>query len=257
VRTTMPTILLAIAGAATPWTLVAQGPPQGESKPTFEVASVKPNKSGSLSSGTSTRNGQLTATNVTLRQMIRNAYNLQDFQIAGGPDWVDADRFDIIAKVEGEPAGPEQKLMMRALLAERFGLVTHPDTKEMPVYNLVLAKPDGKLGAGLRRVDCAKDPCGSTRNGRTSNLAVLTAKGRTMGDFAQTLSSIVAKIVIDKTVLDGPYDIDLTWSTDQTADTTRPSIFTALQEHLGLKLESARGAVDVLVIDHVEHPTPD
>ena len=221
--------------------------------PSYDVASVKPNKSGSSSSSTSTRNGQLTATNVTLQSMIRNAYLLQDFQIVGGPSWVDSDRFDIMAKVEGQPVPPERRLMMQALLADRFKLVVHRDTREMPVYDLVLAKPDGKLGSGLRRSDCSKDPCGNTNVNNT----VLHADGITFELFTGTLSSIVTHIVKDKTALEGPYTMDLTWSRDQTTDTTQPSIFTALQEQLGLKLESARGPVDVLVIDRAEQPTPD
>jgi len=238
--------LVVVAAAAASLNVRAQAP-------SYDVASVKPNKSGSQNSGTSTRNGQLTATNVTLRAMIRNAYGLQDFQIVNGPGWVDSERFDIIAKAEGEPSPADRRLMMQGLLADRFKLASHRETKEMGVYNLVLARPDGKLGAGLRRVDCAVSPCGSTNINNT----VLRAQGRTIADFAQTLSSIVTRIVIEKTGLDGAFDIDLVWSRDQAIDTAQPSMFTALQEQLGLKLESSRGPVEVLVIDHVEPPSPD
>jgi uncharacterized protein (TIGR03435 family) len=222
--------------------------------PSYDVASIKPNKSGSQNSGTSTQNGQLTATNVTLRNMIRNAYDLQDFQIVGGPGWVDSDRFDIIAKVEGSPGPPERRLMMQALLTERFNFSAHHETRDMVVYDLVLARPDGKLGAGLRHVDCAiVKTCGNTNVNNT----VLKASGRTLADFSQTLSAIVTRIVLEKTGLEGSFDIDLAWSRDQTTDTTQPSIFTALQEQLRLKLDPSRGPVDVLVIDRVEPPTPD
>jgi uncharacterized protein (TIGR03435 family) len=223
--------------------------------PSYDVASIKPNKSGSSSSGTSTQNGQLTATNVTLRNTIRNAYDLQDFQIVGGPAWIDSDRFDIIAKAEVAPANmADRRLMMQALLAERFSFSAHHETRDMAVYDLVLARPDGKLGAGLRHVDCAiVKTCGNTN---VTN-AVLKASGRTLGDFSQTLSTIVTRMVIDKTGLAGPFDIDLTWSRDQATDTTQPSIFTAVQEQLGLKLDPSRGPVDVLVIDRVEQPKPD
>jgi uncharacterized protein (TIGR03435 family) len=167
---------------------------------------------------------------------------------------VDSDRFDIIAKVEGEPTPPERRLMMQALLTERFSFAAHHETRELPVYDLVLARPDGKLGAGLRHVDCAAvQTCGSTNVNNT----VLHAQGITLEFFKETLSSITTRIVIEKTGLDGAFDIDLTWSRDQTTDTTQPSIFTALQEQLGLKLDPSRGPVDVLVIDHVEPPTPD
>jgi uncharacterized protein (TIGR03435 family) len=184
---------------------------------------------------------------------MRIAYNLQDFQITGGPGWVESDRFDIIAKAEGELKPEERGVMMRALLSERFGLVTHQETRQLPVYDLVLAKPDGKLGDGLHRVDCSKDSCGGTMVSNTN----LKANGITLPGFSRTLSAILAKIVNEKTGLEGSFNIDLTWSRDETTDTSHPSIFTALQEQLGLKLESAKGPVDVLVIDHVEHPTPD
>src|SRR5947207_1499225 len=132
--------------------------------PTFEVASVKPNKSGDRGSRLGgAPNGRMTATNVSLKQLIGNAYNVRDFQIVGGPEWLDVDRFDIAASVghaiQPSPSGPPPEIvqMFKNLLADRFKLVTHTETKEMPIYQLVLARPDGKLGPKIHpaAVDCA------------------------------------------------------------------------------------------------------
>src|SRR5262245_57026044 len=153
--------LLAAAGLIALVRVHAQAQPNG---PTFEVASVKPNKSGDgrvmigMQPG-----GRFTTTNVPLRALIRQAYQLQDFQIVEGPDWINNERFDIVAKAEGDVApaplgtvGPMQ-LMLRNLLAERFKLVAHGDKRDMPMYAMVLARSDGKLGPQLRpsTVDCA------------------------------------------------------------------------------------------------------
>jgi uncharacterized protein (TIGR03435 family) len=261
----------------------------------FEVASVKPNKSGDgrvmlgMAPG-----GRFTATNVTLRMLIRNAYQLQDFQIAGGPNWLNSDHFDIVAKADrdvapaqpGGPPGPLQ-MMLRALLADRFKLAAHNETRDMPIYALVLARSDGKLGPQLHpsATDCAaimaanrarggppafpeaaRPPCGMRMGpGQMSGGAF------PLSQLASTLSVIVQRVVIDRSGLTGAYDFDLTWTPDQTLqgqpppgapapppiDPNGPSIFTALQEQLGLKLDSQRGPVDVLVIDKAEPPTPD
>ncbi|MGB7220707.1 MAG: TIGR03435 family protein, partial [Vicinamibacterales bacterium] len=136
-----------------------------ETKREFEVASVKPNKSGGgqVMIGTDPRTGRFNTVNVPLRMLIRFAYQLQDFQVVGGPSWITSDRFDIVAKADGEigPApigtvGPVQ-LMLRSLLADRFKLTVHFETRELPIYSLVVARADGKLGAQLRpaAVDCA------------------------------------------------------------------------------------------------------
>jgi uncharacterized protein (TIGR03435 family) len=262
--------------------------------PTFEVASVKPNKSGQpfVSFGIQP-GGRFTATNVPLRLLIRNAYQIQDFQVVGGPAWISSDRFDVIAKAEGDippaapggPPGPMQ-FMLRALLAERFNLKVHTEQRELPIYTLVLARSDGKLGAQLRPagVDCAtvsarrggpppaapvpgeRVPCG-IRIGPGQ----MTGGGLPLSQLATTLSPFVQRVVVDRTGLSGNFDFDLTWTPDQIPqgpppagapplppiDPNGPSLSTAVQEQLGLKLDSARGPVDALVIDHVEPPTPD
>jgi uncharacterized protein (TIGR03435 family) len=219
----------------------------------FDVASIKPNKSGNRNSGTNIRTGGLTATNVTLRSLIRDGYRVQDFQILNASDWLDNDRFDVAAKAEGEATPDQIRAMLQALLVERFKFVAHRETREMGVYNLVPARTDGRLGDGLRQSACESGKCGNTN---TNNL-VLRGEGITLDRFAEWLSQTVSRVVHNKTRLDGPFDIDLAWSNDSAADSSRPSIFTALPEQLGLKLESTRAPVDVLVIDHVEQPTPD
>jgi uncharacterized protein (TIGR03435 family) len=249
----------------------------------FEVASVKPNKTADPNSSLRLQpGGRIVATNVALRLLIRNLYNVQADQIVGGPPWIESERFDIEAKADREyppqadaPA-PELLAMMRNLLADRFKLVVHRESREMPVYLLVMARDDKTLGPQMRRVDvdCAAEaaramaalrggapppakpdtmpPCGMRM--RPGDVI---ARGTTPQQLARNLSQFVGRAVVDRTGLDGAFDIDLQWSPEQTADASGPSIFTAVQEQLGLKLDSQRIPVDVLVIDRVERPAPD
>src|SRR3954453_21143639 len=154
-------LLAMIAGGVA---LSAQPPQPPDAAPAFEVASIKPNSSGDGRVMMQMQPGRYMATNVTLRLLIRNAYQLQDFQITGGPGWLASDHFDVIAKIPdgfqlptappppGSGPGPVQ-LMMRALLAERFKLVVRNETKDAQIYALVLARSDGKLGPGLKKSD--------------------------------------------------------------------------------------------------------
>jgi uncharacterized protein (TIGR03435 family) len=264
----------------------------------FEAASVKPNKSGGnqVSIGIQP-GGRFNAVNVPLRFLIRNAYQLQDFQLVGGPGWVATDRFDVIAKAEGDlppappgTAGPVQ-IMLRNLMADRFKLRVHRETREMPIYALVLARADGRLGPRLTpsTVDCAAR--GRARGGAPPAIPLPTDRpvcgmrtgpgsmaggGFPLSQLAASLSPFAQRIVIDRTGLTGNFDLDLTWTPDQIPqggggpgglpagvpppppiDPNGPSLFTAVQEQLGLKLESVRGPVDVLVIDSVEQPSAD
>ena len=290
--------LLATAGLGAVVQLQAQTQAQA-SGPSFEVASVKPNKSGDMRVMFGMQpGGRFTATNAPLVALIRQAYQLQNFQLVGAPDWINNERFDIVAKAEGDVAptppgavGPMQ-LMMRNLLAERFKLVTHRETREMPIYALVLARADGKLGPQLRpaAVDCAAmmrergrgapppsfpPPGERMQCGMRIGPGVMNGGGFPMSQFAQTLSQFVQRIVVDRTGLTGNYDLDLTYTPDPSlqagpggppppgapalppVDLNGPSIFTAVQEQLGLKLESERGQVEVMVVDGVDRPTPD
>jgi len=266
-----------------------------QDRPSFEVASVKPNKSGDnrimlgMQPG-----GRFTANNVTLRMLIRQAWLLQDFQIVGGPGWLGSDRFDIVAKAEGNPAptppgGPPGPLvlMLQSLLAERFKLAVHTEMREMPIYALTLARSDGRLGPQLKKSDVGCAALAGAR-GRGAGQApfplterpmcgtrigpgMLASGAVSLSLLASNISIFVQRTVVDKTGLAGNFDIDLTWTPDQIPqgppppgapplppiDPNGPSIFTAVQEQLGLKLESQRGPVEVLVIDRVEPPTPD
>ena len=219
----------------------------------------------------------ITALNMSVAMIIRNAFELQEPQLIGLPDWGSSERFDIIAKAEQEfPRTNDtpslSQLMVQSLLEERFRLRSHRETRELPAFALVVARADGQLGPQLKAstVDClalaaarragtapppvpgARPPCGM----RFSN-GTMIGGNITMGDLAATLSGSAGRQVVDRTGLKGGFDIDLTFSREQSADTTIPSVFTAVQEQLGLKLDSVRLPTDVLVVDSIERPTPD
>jgi uncharacterized protein (TIGR03435 family) len=228
-----------------------------------------------------------TATNVTARQLILSAYRVRGLQVIGGPAWIDSDRFDIDARTPENGPFDQVLLMLRGLLAERFKLVIHNETKEQPIYALLLARADGKLGPQMKpsTLDCSTpgSPARAARAGAdapppqqsvqvsscgmntetNSASGVMRGGGRSLPDLAAALANFVAeRMVIDRTGLAGTFDFELRWtpenlrsvSPDPAADA--PSIFAALQEQLGLKLESQRGPVEFLVIDSVQQPPP-
>jgi uncharacterized protein (TIGR03435 family) len=265
-------------------TPMAQAPAPSQAAPAFEVASIRKNVTVSDSASVRAQpGGRLTVTNNSLRNIIRNAYNVQNYQIVGGPEWVNSDRWDISAKAADDTPPPEMLLMLRTLLAERFKLVIRRETRQLPMFAVVLARPDGRLGPQLRvsTVDCAalfaaakargeqpppttngRPTCG-TRTGR----GTMMTTGTSMADFARNISSATGRPVVDKTGLTGSYDLDLTWTPDQgppnpDGTAAQPpgdgvSLFTAVQEQLGLRLDAQLGPVDVLVIDSVQPPTED
>ena len=263
--------------------------------PAFEVASVKQNTSGENLIGVRLApGGRFTATNVPLRQLITMAYQVQPFQIDGGPVWLASDRFDIVAKAAGELPPPQPgtvgplQMMMRSLLADRFKLVVRNERKEMAIYALVLGRTDGKLGTQLHQstTDCAAlmagrrgapppgppsltDPIPCGMRIMPGNLS---AGSVPMSQLVQILSQNLQRVVVDRTGLTGNFDANLMWTPDQMPrqgdlppgapalppiDPNGPSLFTALQEQLGLKLDSTKGPVDVVVIDRAEKPTTD
>jgi len=261
-------VALAMSGA-----LAAQVDRSDGPKPQFDVATVRPNKSGEQNASLGARpGGRLIAANQTVRNLIRNAFNVQPFQLIGGPDWLDADRFDIQAKAAD--ADVDEKgmlsisgfmLRLQALLEDRFKMVAHWEMRELPVYALVVESP-GKLGSKLKphTGDClnrqpggAPPPPGSIHCGTRGTAGKMTGSGITIGTFARNLSGATGRYVIDRTELAGAYDLELEFTPDQSPDTTGPSLFTAMQEQLGLKLEATRASVEVIVIDSVERPTPD
>ena len=272
---------------------------QAPANPTFEVASIKPNTSGTNQRQVNWEpNGRFTAINVPLDNLIRFAYAepgpegllgpLPANRLAGAKTWVggatalQSDKFDVIATTDAG-ASPEQVfLMLRALLAERFKLVVHRETKDRPIYALVIARKDGRLGSRLRpsNVDCSAvpsdsptasaaaggfvaEPCKGLRNvpGKATGRAV------TIPTLARLMSGWVDdhRPVEDRTGLTGNFDIDLDWTPDRplpadapalpATDSNGAGLFTALQEQLGLKVESTKNSIDMLVVDHAEHPT--
>jgi uncharacterized protein (TIGR03435 family) len=250
----------------------------------FDVVSIKPNKSDSGMVRIMAKPDGYSASNVSLKMLVQSAYGIREDLVSGAPNWADSARFDIDAKVAGSDVdalkklSPEQRrLILRPLLAERFKLQAHIETKQLPVYELVLAKGGSKLKEAAPGNDYAngiKGPDGVARGGMMRvGRGQLTAQAVQMTSLSNMLSQQLHRTVIDRTGLTGKYDLELNWAPDQgsdpmfkgpdgsqqrtdaTPDSSGPSIFTALQEQLGLRLQSAKGPVETLVIDHVEMPS--
>jgi len=306
-------VCLAVALSFAALSVTAQSPPA----PAFDVTSVKRN----TSTGPMTiRNapGNLTAVNMPLRQLIRIAYQLQDFQLLDVPDWANTDRFDIEGRFDPAaipppgptPQAPPMMLMLRTLLRDRFGLVARVETRELPILALRVARADGRLGPQMKlsAVDCAAlgrggpppqgraggpiadgRPGGPPPDGRglpppgtpfslgerpvcgdRMGFGQLLGGGTPMSRLAtQILAQLTGRVVVDKTGLTGAYDIDLKWTPtpDQlpqgppppgfeppAIDPNGPTLETALQEQLGLKLDTERGPVEVLVVEKLVRP---
>jgi uncharacterized protein (TIGR03435 family) len=254
----------------------AQSPAATSHGRAFEVMSVKPNKSGDQRfTMEPLPGGRITVVNAPLRLLIRLAYRLQDFQIVNEPSWLNSERFDIVAKAEGNPTQAQLGLMLRALLADRFKLRTHNETRELPIYSLTTVRRDSKTGPQLHPAEpCFQAPdntppqspplLGPAPCGFRVGAGTTFARGVTMAALASTLSNQVSRVVLDRTGLLGQFDLNFEWELPLavSSDSSQPSadgasIFTALQEQLGLKLESTRGAVDVLVIDSLQRPSDD
>ena len=260
----------------------------------FEVASVKPNKSGGVSGGIQwLPGGRLSAVNVPLRSLIHYAYQVRPFQIEGVPEWAATESYDINAKAAVEvppiPNGlsPVQMQLLRRLLADRFKLATHTEMRERPIYALMLARPDGKVGPQLTAspTDCTallKAPAGRRglpilapgdrmQCGLMIGPQRINAGGIGLDELAHALIGLVERTVVDRTGLTGRYDVQLTFQGEtligpggalispprDAAAQNLPSLFTAMQEQLGLKLEPTRGPVEVLVVERVDRPTAD
>jgi bla regulator protein blaR1 len=236
----------------------------------FEAASIKPSAPmgmGMVKVGVQMLpGGRVSMSGVTAKFLIQQAYGVREFQIIGGPDWLGSDRYDITAKPEGAATPEQVKVMMQGLLADRFKLQFHRETKELPTYALVVAK------GGPKFHESEVVPEGSDRPKGTR----VSMKGR--GQFnlerapvaalANQLGQVLGRSVTDKTELAGNYDFKLEWTPDENSagmmrgpggdgpapspDTAGTSIFTALQEQLGLKLESTKGPVEILVIERAE-----
>jgi len=218
---------------------------------------------------------RLSVNNFTLRMLITTAYNAElgpGAQVIGGPDWIEKDRYVVLAQAQGSPTRAEMIAMLKTMLAERFGLKVHTDSKEVDAYALVMARDDRKPGSKLQSWDgtCNGKPAPAAAAGGTGPRCAaffrppgMVMRGVTMGILANMLSSQFSNLgrpVVDQTSLTGEFDFDLETSfapasPNAAADTTAPSVFVALQEQLGLKLQPTRATVKVLVVDNASRPT--
>lgn len=231
--------------------------------PTFEVATVKPGDANDPQFGLMSRNGRFTATNATLQQLVGVAYDVRNNQISGGPKWLVSDKYSIDAEsnhtTAGLTRGPQMGMMLRSLLADRFRLRVHRETKHEAVYELVAMKGGSKL---TERV--ARGPAGRWLRFGPGEL---TGAAVPMLLLADQLSRLLGRSVVDKTALAGSYDFTLRWiprpgeftplgrpEPTPPEDSNGSSIFTALEEQLGLKLRPANGLVEILVVDRAERP---
>jgi uncharacterized protein (TIGR03435 family) len=263
--------------------------------PAFDIVSIRENRSGEIGQRSQRAPGRLVVTNFPLRMIIINAFGLQPQQLAGGPDWIDSARYDITALFSGEIPATEPgsvgplNLMLQRVLAERFQLAVHTETREIPIYALTVTRSDGRLGP---RIVTAATDCEAVMNAMLKSMREgggpppaapqlpdgrpacgmrsgpggrLTAGGTSMAGLARLLTVPAGRIIVDRTGLTGGFDFDLEFTPDPAApggqppaapdDANIPSLFTALEEQLGLKLLPLRGPVDMLVIDRVERPS--
>jgi uncharacterized protein (TIGR03435 family) len=223
--------------------------------PAFEVASIKPSQAKDDSSSWNSRPGYLVMRNQTLRDCVRIAYQLKADEVSGGPKWLDWDRFDIEAKAAGPAKDPELLAMLQTLLTERFQLQLHRRTKLVPGYALAVAKSGLKIRAvepsGPQRMNWGK--------GR------LLAERASMGRFAEALSRMLGAPVVDTTGVSGEFSFKLEWTPESSQQASPgtlpaeipsgPSLFTVLQQDLGLRLEPRKAPIDILMIDNAEKPT--
>jgi len=237
---------------------VGQAPPA--SPVAFDVATVKPSHAtdGHSHIYNHAEIGEFSTINVSLKGLMAFAYELPETRMVGGAAWLDSATWDVQAKTSPEEAERLKKMsfnaataevrkMVQALLAERFGLVVHRESRELPIYILAVAKSGAKLGE--------VQSSGTTINTGRDHLEVQGDNSVRL--LAEQLAKITGRVVVDKTGVSGRYDVKLKWAPDDAKDATGPSIFTALEEQLGLRLETGKGPVEVLVVDKVAMPTAD
>lgn len=247
-------------------TTAAHQNPSGiiEETASFDAVSIKPNTDRiSNALPISRGNGNYSASNVAVRSLVAIAYGVRGFQIEGGPNWLTSERFDIVAR---GPEGTPDRLraaMLRSMLAERFKFVAHFEIKEQSVYSLSALRDDGRLGPQMKLSAQAPDvatgspsafPSSWVENGTVN----IRGSHVSMDTLSMMLTDLVFnRRVINRTGLNGEFQIDLRFSQESPGVASEfPSVFTALQEQLGLKAEASRGPVEVLIIDSVERPTP-
>jgi uncharacterized protein (TIGR03435 family) len=238
--------------------------PQASVQPTFEIVSIHPMRQDDRRPErieNPSRSGYVRAVNVNLKSLMEVAYDIPDLRMFGGPSWLTSERFALEAKADpsineqlaalsSDQAKQVKRKMIAALLTQRFKLAVHAETRELPVYAMVVAKNGPKLG-GTKPSD---DP----RSGG-DQLLEIRAGSDSLQILAYELSWRVGRPVLDRTGLDDKQALTLRWRGDEgeLVDSNAPSLFTAIQEQLGLKLDATKGSVPVLLIDHAEKPTED
>ena len=237
-------------------------------EPRFEVASVRPHRAADdvMFALQFHEGGRLTATG-TVRMLIRTAYRLQESALEGASGWMGNELFDVDGRAGRNATPDEMRVMLRALLRERFGLVLHPERRDAPVYALRVARSDRSPRRRPAAEECPAGACDIR-----FSPGMLSARGVTMTALASELSWWVDRIVTDQTSLAGRFDVELDWAPERLpslpfmlstpnqsstgrVDTNAPSIFTAVREQLGLSLEAERGQVDVFVIERAARPS--
>ncbi|SPE29551.1 conserved exported hypothetical protein [Candidatus Sulfopaludibacter sp. SbA3] len=228
---------------------------------TFEVASVKPSSPDSRGMNISTDPGRFTAFNATLKFLVQAAYHVREDQVSGGPKWFDSARYDVVAKLPAGTNEEDYRPMLQALLADRFQLTLRRETRTRPAYELTIAKG----GLKIKEADSASGPSKGVRTGRGK----ISASQISMAQLAGVLSNALAASVQDMTRLSGLFDVQLEWTPDERdavimkpgappeaprppSDGSGPSLFVALTEQLGLKLEAHTAPVEILIIDRAE-----
>ena len=244
----------------------------------FEAAALKRNVSVDSGQVVDQQGTQYRMVNVTMRTMILNGYRPRSLQLVGAPSWLASERYDLVARMPEGATADERAAMLRAFLTERAGLVAHYENREDAVYFLTLARPDGRLGPSIRVSprDCAAAAAASVAGGPAPSMAPagngappcglrttqgeMLAGGITMEGLARNLGNRAGRVVIDRTGLAGYYELTLTYADQGVAAAAAgdaPSIFTAMQEQLGLKLEQGSAPLQTVVIDHIERPAVD
>jgi uncharacterized protein (TIGR03435 family) len=253
-------VVLAILANA--WISAAQAP-------IFDVASIKRNTSDEPVGGSISppAGGRFQANNVTLRTLIRTAYDVENFQISGGPRWLDSDKFDVNAKAAGSATWPETRLMLQDLLATRFKLLLTRESRPISAYALGIGKNGPKLSPPTD-AGCQPPPIGACSRLRFVNRKVLTGVNVSTAQLAQVLTTMIGRPVIDETGLNSIFDFKMDFvldlprsepapgADDGGTQSPGPSVFTTIQEQLGLKLVPKKDPVQILVISEGERPTP-
>ena len=224
---------------------------QVNDRPVFDIVSVKPNISGARGGGAGFRPGRFDATNLTLRQLIAQAYDLPESRVLGADGWMTTERFDVSARFEQPVPRQIAQRMARQLLEDRFQLKVATESRVLQMFTLSLARTQPKLKAS------ASDGQGEMSQGLVQGRYRVSARKMPVSVLIDVLEKELGTPVRDATRLDGLFDFQIEWSRDLAggADTAAPSVFSALQEQLGLRLDSGKGPVDVLVIAHAARPS--